>query len=201
MKDTAGAAHRRGREQGMATVVEGQVVMVAAVFRLLLVSILATTVGACAVGVMCNSGAGRSLAGTWTLLAADQLLPDGKVTRDYGEAPQGRLMIDSLGRYSIQIFRSERPAFAAAEKSRGTHGELRAAVLGSSTHYGTLSADWTAGTLTFTIEDASFPNWRGTTQVRSFELEGDTLTYRVPPRPDGSIPISVWRRVERNLAP
>jgi hypothetical protein len=36
-------------------------------------------------------------------------------------------------------------------------------------------------------------------QTRTFELHGDTLSYRVPPRPNGDVPISVWRRVERGV--
>jgi hypothetical protein len=51
------------------------------------------------------------------------------------------------------------------------------------------------GHLVFHIEGASFPNWEGTVQRRSFELHGDELRYRVPARPDGGIPISVWRRM------
>jgi hypothetical protein len=47
----------------------------------------------------------------------------------------------------------------------------------------------------FHIEGASFPNWEGQQQRRSFELRGDTLSYRVPPRPDGNVPVSVWRRM------
>jgi len=27
-------------------------------------------------------------------------------------------------------------------------------------------------------------------------LRGDQLTYRVAPRPDGSTPISIWRRLQ-----
>lgn len=68
-------------------------------------------------------------------------------------------------------------------------------MLGSSTHTGTISVEPTAGTLTFKIESASFPNWEGTEQKRTFELNGDELSYRVPARPDGNIPISVWRRL------
>ncbi|MBV2149848.1 lipocalin-like domain-containing protein [Sphingobium sp. AS12] len=138
-----------------------------------------------------------SLAGTWTLVAADRRLPDGSVTRDYGAAPQGRLMIDDAGRYALQIFRAERPDFAAGDKGKGTDAEMRAAVMGSSTHFGSLTVDGTARTLRFAIEDSSFPNWRGQVQVRSFTLDEDVLTWEVPPRPDGSVPISVWRRVSR----
>ncbi len=133
------------------------------------------------------------LAGTWTLVAADVQRPDGSIERDYGAAPKGRLAIDPQGRYALQIFKSERPRFAAADKAAGTSDEFRAAVLGSSTHYGTLALE--DGQLVFRIEAASFPNWEGTVQRRSFELRGDELRYRVPARPDGGIPISVWRRM------
>jgi hypothetical protein len=133
------------------------------------------------------------LAGTWTLVAADVQRPDGRIERDYGAAPRGRLVIDAQGRYALQIFKAERPRFASADKAAGTGEEMRAAVLGSSTHYGTIALE--DGQLVFHIEAASFPNWEGTAQRRSFELHGDELRYRVPARPDGGIPISVWRRM------
>jgi len=135
------------------------------------------------------------LTGSWTLVAADKELADETRIQDYGTAPAGRLVIDAECRYSLQIFKRERQAFASEDKSKGTDAEFRQAVLGSSTHFGSIAADTTAGVLVFKIEDASFPNWRGTAQRRTYTLAGDLLTYRVPRRPDGSIPISVWRRL------
>ncbi len=134
------------------------------------------------------------LRGTWTLVAADQIRPDGEQVRDYGESPKGRLIVDASGRYSLQIFKSERPRFVGPDKGNGTDDEFKAAVMGSSTHFGTVTVDAKQGLLVFAIESASFPNWEGTVQKRKFALEGRTLSYRVPPRPDGSIPISVWRK-------
>jgi len=135
------------------------------------------------------------LVGTWTLVAADVLHADGTRTRDYGAAPKGLLEIDANGRYSLQIFSAERPRFAANDKQAGTEAEYRSAVLGASTHYGVVSLDAPHGTLTFNIEAASFPNWEGAAQTRQYELNGNELSYRVPARPDGNIPISVWRRL------
>lgn len=108
-------------------------------------------------------------------------------------APKGLLLIDPMGNYSLQIFKSERPKFDSAEKSMGTPMEFKAAVMGSSTHFGKLSVDPGAGTLTFQVENASFPNWEGQSQKRMYELKGDQLSYRVVARPNGDIPISVWR--------
>jgi hypothetical protein len=136
------------------------------------------------------------LAGTWALVAADVLHRDGTRTRDYGAAPKGVLLIDGDGHYSLQIFKAERPRFATGDKLAGTAGEYKEAVLGSSTHFGTIAVDAAEGTLTFKIDSASFPNWEGAAQIRHYELRGDELSYRVPPRPDGDIPISVWQRLK-----
>jgi hypothetical protein len=135
------------------------------------------------------------LAGTWALVAADVVHPNGAREHDYGAAPKGLLMIDPQGRYSLQIFNSERPKFASGDRANGTPAEYAAAVLGTSTHFGTLTVDPAAHTLVFRIDAASFPNQDGTVQKRTYELAGDELSYRVAPRPNGDVPISVWRRI------
>lgn len=137
-----------------------------------------------------------TLAGTWILVAADVMHPDGKRTSDYGAAPQGLLMVDSDGRYSLQIFHSDRPRFAAGDRKKGTPEEYSAAVLGSSTHFGHVALDPAAGLVIFRIESASFPNSEGTEERRPYMLSGDELSYRTKPRPDGDVPISVWKRVQ-----
>jgi len=135
------------------------------------------------------------LRGTWTLVAADKILPGGGQVRDYGSSPKGRLIVDAQGRYSLQIFKSERLRFAG-DKNDGSADEFASAALGSSTHYGTVSVDAKQGVLVFRIEGASYPNWEGIEQKRTYALKGGLLSYRVPARPDGSVPISVWRRLD-----
>jgi hypothetical protein len=134
-----------------------------------------------------------TLAGVWILIAADVLHPDGSRGRDYGEHPKGLMIVDASGRYSAQIYDGDRPKFAAGEKSLGTPEELRAAVMGASNHFGTVSIE--GNQLVYRIEASSYPNWEGTTQKRVFELKGDELSYKVPARKNGDIPISVWKRV------
>lgn len=135
------------------------------------------------------------LAGTWTLTAADRITPAGVREHDYGAAPKGRLIVDAAGRYSLQIFKSERAAFASGDKKRGTAEDYADAALGSSTHYGVVTVDEAAHQLVFRIEGASFKNWEGTVQRRVYDLKGDTLSYRVPTAPDGNTPISEWKRL------
>ncbi|RDU96269.1 lipocalin-like domain-containing protein [Trinickia dinghuensis] len=115
---------------------------------------------------------------------------------DYGVAPKGLLVIDAQGHYSLKIFKAERPRFASGDKGAGTQAEYKAAVMGSSTHFGTISVDPAGATLTFHIQNASFPNWEGVEQKRSYELKDGELSYRVAPRPNGDVPISVWRRMD-----
>nr|WP_302050880.1 lipocalin-like domain-containing protein [Paraburkholderia phenazinium] len=113
-----------------------------------------------------------------------------------GMQNKGLLLIDSQGHYSLQIFKAERPQFASGDKGAGTPAEYKEAVMGSSTHFGTISVGPVNGTLTVHVENASFPNWEGQSQKRSYELKDGELSYRVTPRPNGDVPISVWRRVD-----
>jgi Lipocalin-like domain len=135
------------------------------------------------------------LVGTWTLAAADIVKTDGTRTEDYGPRPRGLAVFTADGHYLVAIFRAERLKFASNDKSRGTPEEFKEASLGMSTHFGTYSVDVANGTIAFRITSASFPNWDDTTQVRQFTLIGDELTWRVPPRPDGSVPVSSFKRV------
>ncbi|MBN3813397.1 lipocalin-like domain-containing protein [Paraburkholderia sp. Ac-20347] len=137
-----------------------------------------------------------SLIGTWTLVAADVQHSDGSRAHDYGANPKGLLIIDAQGNYSLQIFKSERQPFASNDKGKVTAAEYKAAILGASTHFGTLIVDRPSQTLTFNIQSASFPNWEQTQQTRHYQLENGELSYRVTARPNGDIPISIWRRTE-----
>ena len=135
------------------------------------------------------------LLGTWKLVAADVVRPDGVTAADYGPFPRGLAIFTADSQYVVEIYRSTRTRFASNDRSRGTPEEYRDAALSLSTHFGKYSVDSAKGTLTFAITSASFPNLDGTTQVRHYTITGDTLSWRVPPRPDGSIPVSRFVRV------
>lgn len=164
-------------------------------FRLAAIACLLPSLAWASGTKMADTRGDVSLAGTWTLVAADVLHPDGSRSHDYGDAPKGLLLIDRMGHYSLQIFRADRPRFASPDKAKASAQEYRAATMGASTHFGTLAVEPMQHQLVFHIEGASFPNWEGQQQTRAFELRDDTLSYRVPPRPDGNVPVSVWRRI------
>jgi hypothetical protein len=147
-------------------------------------------------GAACAQTHTAPLTGTWSLVAADKLLPDGRRVHDYGDAPRGLLMIDDKGHYALQIYDSARPKFASGKKEAGTPAEYEASVMGNSVHFGLISVDASTHTMTLMLEGSTYPNQEGSTQKRIYELKGDILSYQVAARPDGSIPVSVWKRVQ-----
>ncbi|MFZ6709731.1 lipocalin-like domain-containing protein [Undibacterium sp. TC9W] len=144
-----------------------------------------------------NEQAQKYLAGTWTLLAAPEIRADGSRGETFGPNPQGLLIIDGTGRYSLQIYKSERSKFAAGDKRKGTEAEYRAAALDTSSHYGRCFIDTERNVLVFRIEHASFANWDGSEQARQFELKADVLSYRVPAGAsgNGTTAISTWKKL------
>jgi len=146
-------------------------------------------------GTSAASSQSNSIVGTWTLTAADKLLPNGIRTSDYGENPHGLVIFTADGHYTVEIYRADRKKFSSSDRLRGTPDEYRQAFLGMSAHFGRYTVDAHMRTISFIIDRASFPNWDNATQVRSYELRGDELSWKVPARPDGSVPITVLRRV------
>ncbi|WP_208932653.1 lipocalin-like domain-containing protein [Rheinheimera sp. F8] len=136
------------------------------------------------------------LVGSWQMDSAWETLADGRRVTTYTEHPDGLLLIDANGRYSLQIFHPKRKKFAGSKASASAE-EFKDAVIGSSTHFGTISLDPTAQQLVFHIEAASYPNWNHTTQVRDFTLKNNVLSYAVPAAAsgNGTIAYSVWRRL------
>ncbi|MDB4920007.1 MAG: lipocalin-like protein [Mucilaginibacter sp.] len=138
------------------------------------------------------------LPGTYILLSVDNIDKDGNRIHLYGDNPRGVLMFDTKGNYALQIMSTDRPKFAAADKSKGTDEENRAAVKGCNAHFGTYTIDNVNGTITFNILHASFPNWEGVKQKRPFTLINGVFKYTVPsPTTGGAVTGEVvWKKVE-----
>jgi len=134
------------------------------------------------------------IAGTWVLVKADKILPNGKQVADYGARPHGLVIFTQDGRYSVQIYRDERLKFTSGDRAKGTAEEYRNASLSMSTHFGRYTVDSAKSTISFQIDRASFPNTDNTTRVIPFQLKGDELSWKLAPRPDGAIPVTVLRR-------
>lgn len=148
-----------------------------------------------------NTVAERSqdaIAGTYSLILVDNLLTDGSRVHLYGDHPQGILIMDVKGNYSLQMVSEGRPKFTSGDKSKGSDQENRLAIQGCNAHFGTYSIDSLKHMITFNIHHASFPNWENTKQVRPFEFDGKVFKYTVPtPTTGGSVKGEVvWKRAE-----
>jgi Lipocalin-like domain len=137
-----------------------------------------------------------NIAGTWALVGAEKLLPDGTRVSDYGPNPHGLVIFTTDGYYSVQIYRAERLKFSSGDKFKGTLEEYKEASVTMSVHFGRYSVDSVKHTITFRIDRSSVPNLDDTTAVRPYELKGEELSWRVAPRPDGSVPITTLRRAK-----
>jgi len=60
--------------------------------------------------------------------------------------------------------------------------------------FGRYSFDQVKHTITFNIDRSSVPNLDNTTVVRDYELKDDMLSWKVAPRKDGSVPITILKR-------
>ena len=141
----------------------------------------------------------NDLVGTWTLVSIT-LEKDGKKTDFYGPNPQGQLIYDATGHFSVIITRSDLPKFASDNRVAGTPEENKAIVQGSLASFGTYSVNETDKTYTQHVESCTFPNWNGTDQKYSFVISGDELSLQVVSGPLTSIGTGtayvVWKRAK-----
>jgi hypothetical protein len=61
-------------------------------------------------------------------------------------------------------------------------------------YFGEYEVHESEGFIVHKVQTSLQPGRDGTDQQRFFRLEGDRLTLRTPPQPDGNIAILVWER-------
>lgn len=152
------------------------------------------------VGILSGAGAAAAqsnpLIGAWTVVSVGDVQP-GKTTPLYGDKPEGLLIFDAQGRYSLQLCASGRPKYAANDRTKGTAEEYRANAVGCNPHWGRYALDESKKVIVFKIDHAMFRNWENTVQNRTYKIENGTLQYAVPNPPvGGADPIVVWKRAE-----
>ena len=120
----------------------------------------------------------EDIVGTWVLVSNYVERADGTRLQTFGTDPKGRAIYDAGGRFSYIIMGDIRKRFSAGSRMEGTDEENRSVVQGSISFFGTYAVDEADGTVTWTIERASFPNWDGTSRNISIRVAGDRL-YQV----------------------
>ena len=135
--------------------------------------------------------------GTWTAVEINNILEDGSKVQSYGPSPNGVLMLDAQGHFSLVLIRSDLPKFASSNRDTGTPEENKAVVQGSIANYGTYSLNDADRTLVLRIHNSSFPNWRGTEQKRIIAaISQHELKWLNPAASNGGTAQIVWKRMK-----
>lgn len=161
-----------------------------------------------ALGTVCFSYAQKSkkslqeqLIGTWTLVSVDNIYPDSSRVHPYGDNPQGMLIFDADGNYAIQILKAIRPKIISGDKNKCTPEENAMMVQGSNSHFGKYIVDEINKIIAFNITHASFPNWEGTVQKRSYIYTGNEIKYVVTHTTQGGQAVVAevaWKRAQKS---
>ena len=123
------------------------------------------------------------LVGTWQLVSFTATMPDGTVIYPLGPDAEGVITYTGEGHMSVAVWEAGRQPFAVADPTMGTAAEYAAAARGYIQYVGTYTCDDVAGTVSHHIEQSVFPNFNGTTLVRSYTfVDGaDRLKLSTPP--------------------
>lgn len=136
--------------------------------------------------------------GSWTLVSVENINSDGTKNLPYDVNPRGILFFDEKGNYAIEIYKNERPKIISGDKNKCTPEENASIVQGSNAHFGEYEIDETNKIITFKIKTASFPNWEGTIQKRSYTFLNNELKYVVTNTTQGGKSVTaevVWKKL------
>ena len=136
--------------------------------------------------------------GSWTLVSVENRNSDGTKNLPYDVNPKGILFFDKKGNYAIEIYKNERPKIISGDKNKCTPQENASIVQGSNAHFGEYEIDETKKIITFKIKTASFPNWEGSIQKRSYTFLNNELKYVVTNTTQGGKSVTaevVWKKL------
>jgi Lipocalin-like domain len=119
------------------------------------------------------------LVGTWRVLTMEYYDADGTVGRPFGDHPEGFITYTPEGYMMALLSRSDREPFVDGDIMGGTPDEQVSAFLTASSFAGRYEV--IDNQIHHHLEAASFPNWKGTTQPRDFDLTATHLSLYPPP--------------------
>jgi Lipocalin-like domain len=120
--------------------------------------------------------------GVWRLVSMEYRTDDGALVESpFGAEPEGTIMYDSLGNMAAQIGRKDRPRFSSSDRMAGSVEEKTAAFESYIAYFGRYRVDERERSVTHDVQQALFPNWAGSKQVRYYTFADRKLTLRTPP--------------------
>jgi hypothetical protein len=107
--------------------------------------------------------------GTWTLVVAEVVAPDGKKSFPFGETPKGILIFTADGQFAQVHVASDVPKIASNNRLTGTPEEYAAIMRRSISLFGSYTVNEVKKTVTFKIVSSTYPNFAGEAQERSID--------------------------------
>jgi len=155
--------------------------------------------GANAGAAHAEPGARERLIGTWKVVSAGTIRPDGKFEPfpEYGPNPIGYLMYDTTGHMCVSLANPNDPHWANPEKP--TDAERLRSYDAFFAYCGTYEVREKESRVIHRPEMGSWPHYIGTDQSRNFRLEGDRLILseeETPPGGERSRYQVTWERVK-----
>lgn len=141
-----------------------------------------------------HDGVPAWLVGTWVLVRCDTVYPNGQLAEPYGASPEGLWIIDSQGRYMMQIVRAGRERLAAEDTSKSMSAKQLVVLMDASSNYGWIRAE--GRQLHTHIAHASSLDLDDRDTYAAYQLQGDQLTYTVGRSTTAKERgVLVWRRL------
>ena len=116
------------------------------------------------------------LVGVWQLRLFEFADVDGNLFYPLGDRPTGTLVIAGEGHAVFSFSESGRSNFASDDLFNGTDKERSAAAASYVSFGGPCEVSDTS--ISVQVEYSLMPNWVGGTQVRLYEIDGNTLKLR-----------------------
>ena len=136
----------------------------------------------------------KSVAGSYSFVSVVTTSAAGAKAEPFGPNPTGTAMFGTDGRFMVTVMKPGMAKFASNNRTSGTADEMKSVVSGSIAYLGNYKVE--GDTLVMNIEHATFPNWDGTTQKRTFKVEGDLLKWHTPAASAGGTAEAVLRRIK-----
>ena len=135
----------------------------------------------------------KNLIGAWTIVSITVEEGD-KKTEPYGANPKGSQVYNPDGRFAIVVTRADLPKVASNNRATATAEESQQIARGSIGYFGTYTTNAADNSVTVNIEGATFPNWVGTSQKRTYTISGDEMTLINPTASGGGTAKVVLKR-------
>jgi hypothetical protein len=120
-----------------------------------------------------------NLVGAWNIVSLTYQQGD-KTTEPYGPNVKGTQVFGADGRFAVVVTRGDLPKVASNNRETATADESEKIVHGSIAYFGSYTTNAADHTVTVNIEAATFANWNGTSQKRTYTISGDEMKLLNP---------------------